>query len=281
MEKAPPIELNPSRKRRRFKRPWGRRLRAGSALLFILGVCPNPAPRLTWAAEQPFPDSGTVRHVADGDTVTIRFSDEVERRVRLIGIDAPEMDDPREEAAFSAFLSQRFVSHHLWLREVRLSYDFSPQDEYGRVLAYLWVGEGDLFNELVIREGYAAAFLKYPFRKDYQERFRTAQAEARKEDKGLWRRDPPAIISPLEVRGHLGRIISVRFRCLEVVEKKSFLYLRPADGSFEAVIARRRLPLFPEAATLTGKDVIVTGFLEEFKGRPQIMLAFARQLRLT
>jgi endonuclease YncB( thermonuclease family) len=246
----------------------------------IIGLSLVSAPG--WpAAGQPFPDSGTVIHVADGDTVTIRFSDRVERRVRLIGVDAPEMDDPREDVAYSAFLSQRFAFHHLWHREVRLTYDFSLQDEYGRVLAYLWVGEAELFNELVIREGFAPAFLKYPFRKDYQKRFRSAQDQARKEDKGLWHRDPPAVISPADIRSRIGGVISVRFRVFEVAKKESFLYLRPADGVFEAVIARSRLPVFPDLETWRGKEVIVTGFLEEFRGRPQIMLTFARQLRLT
>jgi micrococcal nuclease len=231
--------------------------------------------------QSPFPESGTVVRVADGDTVTVQFSDGVERRVRLIGVDAPEMDDPREEVAWRAFLSRRFAFHHLYRRSVRLTFDFSPQDEYGRVLAYLWIGEGELFNELIIRRGFAAAFLKYPFRKDFQKRFRSAAAAARKENRGFWRTQDPEVIPASQVRAHLEEIVSVRFICAEVSKKRSFLCLRPADDRFEALIPRDRISLFPGADSWEGREMQLTGFVEEFAGRPQMIVSFSRQLRLT
>jgi micrococcal nuclease len=236
---------------------------------------------LCTAAGDTFPESGAVVRVADGDTITIRFGDGVERPVRLIGVDAPEMDDAREDIAYRAFLSKRFAFHHLYRRDVRLTYDFSPLDEHGRVLAYVWREEGILFNDLIIRQGFAAAFLKYPYRKDYQRRFRAAEAEARKEDRGFWRRDAPEMVAVSDVRSHLGEVISVLFRCSRVSGTKPFLYLRSADYDFEAVVPRDRLWLFPELESCNGKEIVVTGFLEEFRGRPQIMVSFPRQLRLT
>jgi micrococcal nuclease len=231
--------------------------------------------------EDAFPESGTIVRIADGDTVTIKFADGVERRVRLIGVDAPEMDDPREDVDFRAFLSRRFAFHHLYRRDVRLTYDFAPLDEHGRVLAYVWSEEEKLFNDFIIRQGFAAAFLKYPYRKDYQKRFRAAEAEAREENRGFWRQDAPAIISVSEVGSRLGEVISVRFRCAEISKSESFLYLRSADGAFEALAPLGRLRFFPGIESCAGKEIVVTGFLEEFRGRPQIMLSFPRQLRLT
>jgi micrococcal nuclease len=233
------------------------------------------------AGKNVLPDIGKVVRVADGDTVTVKFADGIERRVRLIGVNSPEMDDPREEVAFHAFLSRRFAFHHLYRRDVRLTYDFTPLDEYGRVLAYVWSGEEKLFNDFIIRQGFAAAFLKYPYKKEYQERFRAAEAEARAKNRGFWREGAPPVISESEVRNRLGEIISVRFQCAEVSQKKAFLYLRSQAGAFEALIPRSRLSLFPGIESSAGKEVIVTGFLEEFEGRPQIMLSFLRQLRLT
>jgi endonuclease YncB( thermonuclease family) len=232
------------------------------------------------AATNTIPDSGTVVHISDGDTVTVRFGDGTERRVRLIGVDCPEMDDPREEAAFHAFLSWRFAFHHLYRRDIRLTYDFAPLDEHGRVLAYIWLGQAKLFNDFIIRQGFAAAFLKYPFQKEFQERFRDAGAEARANRRGFWREDAPPVIAESDVPDRLGEIISVRFPCAMVSEKKAFLYLR-SQGGFEAPLPRSRLPLFPDIRNCAGKEVVVTGFLEDSAGRPQVMLYFARQLRLT
>jgi micrococcal nuclease len=231
--------------------------------------------------QSPFPDSGTVVRVADGDTVTIRFADGVERRVRLIGVDAPEMDDPREESAWRAFLSRRFVFHRLYRRDVRLSYDFDFQDEYGRVLAYVWSPEGELFNESIIRLGFASAFLKYPFRADFQERFRAAAAEARRESRGFWRIGDPERISVQEARDHLGEIVSVRYQCVRVLKRRTFLYLYAGGGCFEGVIPHDRVSFFPGIESCAGAELILTGLLEEFSGRLQIMVRFQRQLRLT
>ncbi len=258
-----------------------RRLLAWSILSYFLWILPSPALRFPAATEEAFPESGAIVRVTDGDTVTIRFADGVERRVRFIGVDAPEMGDPREDVAFRAFLSKRFAFHHLYRRDVRLTYDFSQLDEHGRVLAYIWPEEGKLFNDFIIRQGFAAAFLKYPYRKDYQKRFRAAEAEARKENRGFWRREAPAVISVSEVRSRLGEVISVRFRCAGVSRERSFLYLRSEDDAFEVLVPRERLLFFPEIESCGGKELIVTGFLEEFRGRPQIMLSFPRQLRLT
>lgn len=246
-------------------------------VILSLGLLPTAGP----VRQSPFPESGTVVRVADGDTVTVRFSDGVERRVRLIGVDSPEMADPREEVAWRAFLSRRFVFHHLYRRTVRLGYDFSPLDEHGRVLAYVWTVRDELFNELIIRRGFALPFLKYPFRKDFQKRFRSAGAAARKEGLGFWRAEDPEEIPVSELRAHFGEIVAVRFLCAQALKTRSFLVLRAAGSDFEALIPRDRTALFPGAESWAGREVRLAGLAEEFAGRPQIIISFPRQLRLT
>ena len=93
-----------------------------------------------------FPGSGVVTRVSDGDSLRIRFADGGERRLRLIGVNSPELDDPRESAAFWAFLAKRFVDFHLRGRSVRLEYDETPVDDYGRILAYVVTEDGALFS---------------------------------------------------------------------------------------------------------------------------------------
>lgn len=256
-------------------------LLARAVLLCFLSVLLGSPSGFSAAIKDGLSESGIVVHIADGDTVTVKFANGAERRVRLIGVDAPEMDDPREDEAFRAFLSKRFAFHHLYRRDVRLTYDFAPLDEHGRVLAYVWSEGERLFNDFIIRQGFAAAFLKYPFRKDYQARFRAAEADARKDNRGFWRREAPPVISVSEVRSRLGEVVSIRFRCAEISQKKAFLYLRSEAGAFEALTPLNRISLFPGIESGEGREIIATGFLEEFRGRPQIMLFFSRQLRLT
>ena len=69
-------------------------------------------------------DSAKVIHVIDGDTVRVRFSDGREGKVRLLGIDSPEMGDRRETVRIQAHMAKRFTFYHLYGEEVWLSYDW-------------------------------------------------------------------------------------------------------------------------------------------------------------
>ncbi|MEW5899990.1 MAG: thermonuclease family protein [Acidobacteriota bacterium] len=236
-------------------------------------------PRLSALPLQaPFSTSGTVVFVFDGDTVKVKFEDGLERRVRLIGADAPELDDQREKIALWAQLAKRFAFFHLSGRRIRLTYDFEPLDKHGRVLAYIWTDEGRLFNELMIARGFGHAFLSYPFRSDYQRSFREAETEARNEKRGLWRDEGPEAVSLDEARPSLGDYVSIRFTPAEISENRFYVYLSVAGRKFEALIPRERRTLFPSAETLRGKELVATGLLEEFKGRLQIILFFPCQL---
>lgn len=218
--------------------------------------------------------------VYDGDTIKVRFLDGTEKRLRFIGVDAPEVEDPREHIAYQGHLAKRFVSFHLSGNKIELTYDEVRTDKYGRTLAYVWTEKQGLFNEFIIREGFGRAMLAFPFREDYRRRFRDGQREAKSLKKGLWQEDDPEEIPAKMARSHLGRILSVKFFCAEVAQKRSFVCLVAPDETFEAAISRDRLCLFPSPQEYLHKAVIATGFLEEFRGRPQVIISFRRQLRL-
>lgn len=245
-------------------------------LFFAVGAG-HPAKSRPASAES-FTSSGIVLTVYDGDTVRIRFTDGSEGRVRLIGVDAAELDDLREQVIFKALLAKRFSFFHLYQKKVTLSYDQTLVDKYGRILAYVWLDGRVLYNEFIIKEGFAAAFFAFPFKKDYQERFREAQKEARENGRGLWMKGEPEVIPSSSAGSYLGKLISVHFLCSKVRKSRPFLYLESADGSFEALIPRDRQANFSPPETLIGRTLIATGFLEEFRGRLQIVLFFPRQL---
>lgn len=248
------------------------------AALALLFLAPSLQARSGAAVLQRFPNSGIVSGVSDGDSLRVRFSDGVERRVRLIGVDSPELDAPRTRDAFRALLAKRFTFFHLFRRAIRLEFDSELIDAYGRVLAYVRTEDGELFNEILIREGYARAFLSYPFRPDYRVRFERAEAEAKRAGKGLWQNAEPELIPATEAGSHLGRLIRVRFVCSGIAERRGFLILDSAGLEFEALIPDDRRRAFPRLGACVGGTLVVTGFLEEFGGRPQIMVSFPSQL---
>lgn len=120
-------------------------------------------------------DRCTVASLADGDSFRCRDG----RRVRLLGIDAPENDQPAGAAA-RASLARLMPPG----TSVRLETDVQPRDRFGRVLAYAWRGER-MVNEQQIRAG-MAMLLTYAPNVRYVEQLRTAQRAARAARAGLW-----------------------------------------------------------------------------------------------
>jgi micrococcal nuclease len=135
------------------------------------------------------PWTGTVSRVVDGDTIVVDVAGLWET-VRIIGIDTPEIVDPRKPVEAFAKEASDYTKRTLSGKTVKLVADpgntrIGHRDRYGRLLAYVWVGES-FFNETIIRDGYAHAYVKYPFRQDYMELFRAAEKEAREASRGLW-----------------------------------------------------------------------------------------------
>ena len=117
-----------------------------------------------------------VTRIVDGDTIDC----EPVGRIRLIGMDTPERGQrpygPRATRVLRGMIPVG--------TPVEVERDVEPTDRYGRVLGYVWVS-GELVNWWMVRTGYAVT-LTYPPNVQYVERFRDAQAEARREGAGLW-----------------------------------------------------------------------------------------------
>ncbi|MGD9762335.1 MAG: thermonuclease family protein [Candidatus Binatia bacterium] len=128
-----------------------------------------------------------VTRVADGDTVRVQVAGR-ELSVRLIGVDAPEMGfRGRPGAPPQPFAREAtaFARRTLDGRRVRLEFETGDRlDKYGRTLAYVFLDDGTFFNRELIRQGYARALARYPFR--YRKQFLADEAAARQAKRGLW-----------------------------------------------------------------------------------------------
>ncbi len=255
--------------------------RAGlPAVLLLLAGSLAKAPHLHGqAAPTSAALTAYVTYIYDGDTIKVRVEAGGEKRVRLIGVDSPELNDPRETNRLWAFLGRRFASTALYQKTVRLTRDREEVDAYGRLLAYVWTGVGTMFNEALVREGYARAYLKYPFDEAVKARLRAAEDEARRAGRGLWRDKPFDVVGPGEARARLGQVVTVRFLCVRLFVRGRFEVLVPSAGDFEAVVPRDVLATFPGPLDYEGRTMDVTGLVEEFKGRPQVVIGLSAQVR--
>jgi micrococcal nuclease len=126
-----------------------------------------------------------VTRVVDGDTLDVTVQRAVTERVRLIGIDTPESVRPGETPeCFGPEASRRLNELTPPGTPVRLERDVEARDPFGRLLAYVYVGD-DMVNMTLAREGYADA-LSIPPNTAFERDFRTAVAAARGRRSGLW-----------------------------------------------------------------------------------------------
>jgi micrococcal nuclease len=126
-----------------------------------------------------------VAEVIDGDTLRLANHG----RVRLLGADTPETKHPdvppQPWGTEAAQFTRDFIGH----RPVRLQFDRERKDRYGRFLAYVYV-EDRMLNEELLRAGLARALLDYPYRDAMKRRFQKAEAEAKAAKKGIWSAAP-------------------------------------------------------------------------------------------
>ena len=125
-----------------------------------------------------------VERVVDGDTVMIDFHGK-STRVRLIGVDTPETVHPRKPVECYGPEASTFTKNLLRGEHVFLRFGDERRDRYDRLLAYVYRAPDGLFVNLeLVRQGYARAYLRYPF--EFAELFGEAQAKAVAVGKGVW-----------------------------------------------------------------------------------------------
>ncbi len=150
------------------------------AVVLLLGAMAS-----AWAVERGVLE-GTVVRVVDGDTIHVRMGTRLEK-VRYIGVNTPELHHPtkgEEPGGREAATVNRQLAAG---KRVRLELDVQESDRYGRLLAYVWVGEM-MVNAELVRRGYAQV-MTVPPNVRYQELFLKLQRDAREAGRGLWRHE--------------------------------------------------------------------------------------------
>jgi micrococcal nuclease len=127
-----------------------------------------------------------VTKVTDGDTIHIDMNG-TDETVRLIGINTPETVDPRRAVECFGKEASTRMKEIAGGKIVRLEYDDTQdlRDTYGRLLAYIYLEDGQMVNRKMVAEGYAYEYTymtPYKYQKEFRELQRLAQASKR----GLW-----------------------------------------------------------------------------------------------
>ncbi len=120
-----------------------------------------------------------VRRVIDGDTIEIEGG----KRVRLIGIDTPELNKSGETGCFGREAFD-YAAKLLNGQTVKMEKDISETDRYNRLLRYIYLGD-TMINDKLVRDGYAKVYT-YPPDVKYKDKFLESEKYARDNNLGLW-----------------------------------------------------------------------------------------------
>ena len=127
----------------------------------------------------------TVERAIDGDTVVLVGGE----RIRLLGVDTPELHHPSKPVQCYAEEARRFSRSMVENKQVKLTFEGPLKDRYGRTPAWVWYGDkySRLLNADLIEEGYGFSYRKYPTSK--VEEFNRMERKAREAGRGMWAPD--------------------------------------------------------------------------------------------
>ena len=225
-----------------------------------------------------------VSKVIDGDTIELSNG----RIVRYIGIDTPELRErkgsiwvykPEEYGLQAEEANKKLVEG----KKVTLEFDIVKTDKYNRWLAYVFVGN-KMVNQELLRSGYATLYT-YPPNVKYVEKLVAAQQEARDKKRGAWKNY--GIITHREAAKHIGEFYTVTGRVASTFASKKVTFLNFGENwreDFTAVIFKSNLRLFKDKAIdpvvfYKNKQVEVTGKIKFYNG-PEIIINHPSQIKV-
>ncbi len=211
-----------------------------------------------------------VEKVFDGDTV--RLADG--RKVRLIGINTPEVAHRNRPAQRGGEEAKRFLTKRLEGRRIRLEFGPEREDKYGRLLAHIYDEDGVNINRLMLEQGLAHAVIKPPSLTHVDEYF-DVEVSARRRGLGIWSDEAyraKEIGDAAQFRNSFRRL---KGKVVGVEEKRS-AWLLLFQNRVKGLIRKEHLESFIEhrlhPKDLVGEVVILRGWVHRSKGHPLIRL---------
>lgn len=198
-----------------------------------------------------------VTKVTDGDTITVKLNDGTEEKVRFIGVDTPESVHPDADRNTSeGVVVSEYTKKQLLNKTVMLELDAGERDNYGRLLAYVYLNDM-MFNAKLAEEGYATQMTYQPNVR-WVDLFGALVANARSNDRGLWAYDGE---NGSKVTGTTGKLVieKVDYQNEIVTIKNKDSKTINLTGWKLVSVKGNQVYTFPDGYTLApGKTVYVT-----------------------
>lgn len=220
-----------------------------------------------------------IRYVLDGDTLILRD----QRKVRLIGINTPEMGREGEPTQPLAIEARNRLRQLLFQssQKAQMLPGKEPRDRHGRILANLWLPDGENLTARLLREGLGWALMIPPNTRllaCYQE----AEQSARDAGRGVWKHPAYTAKASKDLNLRSTGFQRVYGRVMRVHRGGGALWIH-LEGRFALRIPEPDLRWFPRPPdrSWVGRDVEVRGWLYAAKGETRVNVHHPAALQIS
>ncbi|MFP4243638.1 MAG: thermonuclease family protein [Ectothiorhodospira sp.] len=223
--------------------------------------------------------TATVDHVHDGDTVRLEDG----TRVRLIGLDTPEIHWARDEAEPYAREARKALQELLDDHEDRvvLEPDQERHDPHGRTLAHLYTPGGTPISALLLDRGLATA-LTIPPNDRHLDCYRAAEARARAAREGLWSLDRYRVFQAGELPRDARGFHRVEGEVTRIGESRRAHWINLDEDVAALRIDKDDMRYFPglDPEDLEGERVQGRGYVYTHRGQPRMRIRHPADLEI-
>lgn len=209
-----------------------------------------------------------ISYVQDGDTLVLRD----QRKIRLIGINTPEMGRDGNPAQPMAIEARNRLRQLLFQagQKAQLQAGKQPQDRYARNLAHLWLPTGENLTARLLREGLGWA-LMIPPNTSLLGCYQEAEQAARRARRGVWKHPTYAAKASKELDLRSTGFQRVYGRVIRVHQGGGALWIH-LEGRFALRIPEQDLHWFPSPPDRAwlGREIEVRGWLYNAKGETRV-----------
>ena len=228
---------------------------------------PSANAKIIEPAVQTYRYKHQVKKVYDGDTITLANGD----RVRLLGINTPEIENHQRQGEAGGQIAKKWLQDKLQQGQVYLEYDHEKQDKYDRLLANLFLPDGEHINKVMLESGLATLSI-IPPNVRYAAEFQQAQLLAEQQGLGLWAMPEyqPRPVATLSKENNSGW---QRFLATPQSIKQGRTYVRLVlTEKVDIRIPKANLDLFPELTEYLNKPLEIRGWASRSKDTFSILV---------
>lgn len=200
-----------------------------------------------------------VAHVYDGDTIILENG----KRIRLLGVNTPEIESRLRSEEPGGTAAKKWLHNKLQNKPVYLEFDQVKRDKYNRLLAHVFLSNGEHVNLALLQNGLAAVSIIPPNGR-YSEKLIQAQQQAEQSRLGIWSMPEYQPHPITQIANHTKGW--QRFTGTPVAIRKSRKYTRLLfNDKIDVRVANSNTRLFPDLETYVGKKLEIRGWVTRNK----------------